>query len=131
MLIALVTFAEQPTVKPAAKRVKASAADELTRLQQRMDAATSQRDMNIASGDLAKYWDRELEKEETIILKSSDPEYAKLFRSAQKSWREFRSAETELHCHFYRSGSIQPLVYNTTYASLTEQRLKELRALKK
>jgi uncharacterized protein YecT (DUF1311 family) len=106
-----------------------SAPDELVRLQRALDSAMTQTDMNIASGELAKYWDRELAKEEARVLGACDSEHAKLFRSAQKSWRDFRSAETKFHGDVYRGGSIQPLIHNSTYAALTEQRVKALRAL--
>jgi uncharacterized protein YecT (DUF1311 family) len=103
--------------------------DELGRLQHALDSVKTQTDMNIASGELAKYWDHELEVEEERVLGACDSEHATLFRSAQKSWREFRSAEVKLLGDVYRGGSIQPLIHNRTYASLTEQRVKSLRAL--
>ena len=102
---------------------------ELAQLQRAMKSAASQQAMNDASGELAKYWDRMLEKEEAKILASCDAEREMLFRAAQKSWREFRLAETILNGNEYRGGSIQLLIHNSVFASLTEQRVKELRAM--
>jgi uncharacterized protein YecT (DUF1311 family) len=86
--------------------------------------------MNDASGELAKFWTRELEKEEARILASCDAEQAQLFRAAQKSWREYCVAEAKLERDLYRGGSIETLIYNSTFASITEQRVKELRAMR-
>ena len=102
---------------------------ELARLQRTLDSAAGQMDMNRASGELAKYWDRELAKTEAEILSACDSQHAKLFQDAQKSWRDFRSAETKFRGDAYRGGSVQPLMHNSTYASLTEQRVKALRTL--
>jgi uncharacterized protein YecT (DUF1311 family) len=102
---------------------------ELARLEKAFSSARTQWDMNETSGELAKYWDRALEKEEAKILASCDAERAKLFRNAQKSWREYRLAETKLQGDSYRGGSIQPMIHNTTFASITAQRVKELRSM--
>ena len=103
--------------------------DELGRLQKAMKSADTQLELNVASAGLADYWDRALVKEEARVLASCDAERAALFRNAQKSWREFRQAETELQGDEYRGGSIQPLIRNSAYASLTEHRVKVLRAM--
>ena len=112
-----------------ALRAAESPEEELTRLQRAMNSAMTQSAMNEASDALAKYWDRALEKEEAKILASCGAEHAKLFRSAQKSWREYRLAETKLQDDSWRGGSIQPLIHNSTFASITEQRVKELRTM--
>ena len=105
--------------------------DELGRLQHAMKSADNQLELNEASAELADYWDRVLAKEETRISASCDAERATLFRNAQRLWREFRLAETKLQEDEYRGGSIQPLIRNSTFASLTEQRVKTLRAMSK
>src|SRR4051812_5714715 len=79
-----------------------TAETELVRLQHAMKSAMAQTDMNDASGELAKYWDRALDKEEAKVLASCDADRAKLFRSAQKAWREFRLAEAKLQGDFSR-----------------------------
>lgn len=45
-----------------------STPDNLARLQRALEAAMTQRDMNIASGEIGKYWERELENVEERIL---------------------------------------------------------------
>lgn len=99
---------------------------ELARLQHALEEADSQADMNMASRDLAEYWDRVLEREESRVLAACDEDQAKLFQKARKLWRAFRDAEVEFQGDSSRGGSIQPLIHNTTYAALTEQRVKEL-----
>ncbi len=101
---------------------------ELARLQHALEEANSQADMNMASRDLAEYWDRALEREEARVLKDCDEEQARLFKKAQKLWREFRDAEVKFQGDSYRGGSIQPLIHNTAYAALTKQRVKELQS---
>ena len=101
---------------------------ELLRLQRAANSAKSQAEMDETSGALVKYWDRLLAEVEGQFLSSFDAERAILFRSAQKAWREFRLAEAKLQADASRGGSIQPLVYNSTYAFITKQRVKELRA---
>src|SRR5690606_15275007 len=99
---------------------------ELARLQHALEEANSQADMNMASRDLAEYWERTLEREEARVLKDCDEEQARLFKKAQKLWREFRDAEGKVQGDSYRGGSLQPLIHNTAYAALTEQRIKDL-----
>ena len=104
-----------------------SAEQELERLQRALKVAISQTDMNVASGELAKYWDQALQKEEKKILASCDAETTKLFQKAQQSWREFRKAEVAFQGDAVRGGSMQPLVCNSTFAALTERRVRDLR----
>jgi uncharacterized protein YecT (DUF1311 family) len=101
---------------------------ELSRLLRAANSAKSQVEMNETSGALVKYWDRLLSEVEAQFLSSFDVERAMLFRSAQKAWREFRLAEAKLQADASRRGSIQPLVYNSAYSFITQQRVKELRA---
>lgn len=101
---------------------------ELARLKHALEEASSQAEMNAASRELAEYWDRALEREETRVLAACDEEQAKLFKRAQKLWRAFRDAEVEFQGDSSRGGSIQPLIHNTTHAVLTEQRVKELQS---
>jgi uncharacterized protein YecT (DUF1311 family) len=102
---------------------------ELARLQKALSSAMTQWDMNETSGELAKFWDRALEREEAKIVASSDAEHVKLFSTAQKSWREYRLAETKHQGDSYRGGSIQPMILNIAFASITAQRVKELRSM--
>lgn len=102
---------------------------ELVRLQKARASADTQLELNDASGNLANYWDRALEKEEAKILASCDAAQAKLFKDAQAAWRAYRLAETKLQGDLYRGGSIQPLICNSTFASLTALRVKDLRSM--
>ncbi|MBA4371701.1 MAG: hypothetical protein C0402_02435 [Thermodesulfovibrio sp.] len=111
----------------------AQAADrnELKKLQAALDSAQTQADMNLASGALADYWDKELLKSERKIEKKLDSEALALFRKAKQAWRKYRSAQVTFDGDFYRGGSIQPLIRNTTFVLLTERRVNDLEQLYK
>lgn len=111
----------------------AQAADrnELKKLQAALDSAQTQTDMNLASGALADYWDKELLKSERKIEKNLDSEALALFRKAKQAWRKYRSTQVTFEGDFYRGGSIQPLIRNTTFSSLTERRVNDLERLYK
>ncbi|MBI3885336.1 MAG: DUF1311 domain-containing protein [Opitutae bacterium] len=104
---------------------------ELDRLRSTLQNAMSQYEMNMASSDLAKYWDHMLKATEAEILAdtlvSDDPKTKRLFQEAQKAWRKFRDSEAAFQAETYRGGTMQPLIRSSTYASLTEQRVRELR----
>lgn len=99
---------------------------ELTRLERKLAQARTQYELNVASGDLASYWDRELEKIEVKLLLDYDEDGAAIFRTAQKAWRAFRAAEVARRGDEFRGGSMQPLIVNSTYAEMTKKRCEEL-----
>lgn len=101
---------------------------ELRRLEKAADEAMSQTDMNLTSADLARYWDRRLQAEETAFLRKLEDQEAKvIFIKAQQAWREYRAAEATFQADAYRGGSIRPLIYNSVYSSLTAERVGDLR----
>jgi uncharacterized protein YecT (DUF1311 family) len=111
----------------------AQAADrnELKMLRAALDSAQTQTDMNLASGALADYWDKELLNSERKIEKKLDSEALVLFRKAKQAWRKYRSTQVTFEGDFYRGGSIQPLIRNTTFITLTERRVNDLEKLYK
>ena len=87
----------------------------------------------IADGEVAKgiigidpITAGQLTKEEMKILASCDKETAVIFRKAQNTWREFRDAEVIFQGDAWRGGTIRPQMQNSSYASLTEQRVHDL-----
>jgi len=119
---------DKQTPKPAQIEKKETPEQELARLNREAEAAMSQMEMNIASGNLALYWERMLQKEEAEILASCrDAKATAIFKKAQEAWREFREAEMEFWADESRGGSIQPLIRYTVYANLTEKRIQELK----
>jgi uncharacterized protein YecT (DUF1311 family) len=102
---------------------------ELKKLPSALDAARTQTDMNVASGALADYWDKELRRTERNIEKKLDARALALFQKTKRAWREYRSTQVVFEGDFYRGGSIQPLIRNTVFVSLTERRVKDLEKL--
>ena len=102
---------------------------ELAHLQKARASATTQTELNMTSYEVSKCWDRILQKEEVAVSEKFDAEGLKLFISAQKSWRDFRTAEVALHGDQYREGSISSLIENNKFSALTEQRVKDIRKL--
>lgn len=112
------------TITPAAE----SRGPELRRLEKALAEAMSQTELNETSRDLAAYWDRRLQAEETAFLRRLDDREAKvIFIKAQQAWREYRAAEATFQADAYRGGSIRPLIYNSVYYELTAERVGDLR----
>lgn len=99
---------------------------ELKKLQAALDAARTQTGMNLASGALADYWDKELLTIERKIEKKLDARAVTLFQKTKRAWRTYRSTQVTFEGDFYRGGSIQPLIENTIFTSLTGRRVKDL-----
>jgi uncharacterized protein YecT (DUF1311 family) len=99
---------------------------ELSALEARLEKAQNQRDMNIASGEIAKYLDKILTEKEAEIAKNLDPKRLKLFKEASRVWRDYRKAQSSFKEDGYRGGSMSPLIYNVTFSALTNERLADL-----
>jgi len=117
----------------AAITAPAQSADrvELKKLQAALDAASTQTDMNLASGAMADYWEKELLAVEKKIGKKLDAQAMALFQKTKQAWSKYRSSQVAFEGEFYRGGSIQPLISNTVFSSLTERRVKDLEQLYK
>jgi uncharacterized protein YecT (DUF1311 family) len=112
-----------------AASVSAGADKELIRLEAALDAARSQTDMNLQSGDIAQYLDRKVTELENRIKKDLDSDALALFTAASDEWRKYRIAETRFEGDTYRGGSIQPLIHNQVFSRITQERLEALRNL--
>jgi uncharacterized protein YecT (DUF1311 family) len=99
---------------------------ELQRLQQALDSATTQTDMNLASGKIADFWDARLAiAERQVEKKLTEAEQSK-FAKTKELWRNYRIAEVKFQVSLWEGGSIQPLVANQSYSGITEQRVADL-----
>jgi uncharacterized protein YecT (DUF1311 family) len=101
---------------------------ELTRLSHALEKATTQGDMNVASGKIAEYWDRRLASVERRIEGKLDGDALKAFAASKARWNQHRSLEVSFRASFFEGGSIQPLIANSHYAGMTEHRVAELEA---
>ncbi len=102
---------------------------ELGRLEAAMDGATCQAGMNGASGDLAAYWNRRMERVEAEILEKLDAEGRAIFTEVNEAWRRYRVAESKFAEDEFRGGTISPLIYNNRFWGLTEKRALYLEKL--
>jgi uncharacterized protein YecT (DUF1311 family) len=95
----------------------------LRQLEARLEAAQSQQDMNIASGELARYLDKQLVEKEDEITKNMDACGLQLFLEASKLFRAYRVAQVSIEGDRYRGGSICPLMWNEMFNRMTRERL--------
>lgn len=100
---------------------------ELEQLKLNLQGAMTQTEMNVASGELAKYWDRQLQSEESRVLGGNNRAVVTAFQKAQAMWRSYRDAEMRFQGVTFDGGTMQPLVESSTYATITERRVEEIR----
>ena len=121
-LILIVTF--------AVCSLRAGTVDfELAKLEAALQAANTQMDMNIRSGEIGVYLDRKLTRLEDRIRKDLDTEGLKLFEKAAAAWREYRQAQALFEGDTYRGGSMRPLVHNSVFARITQERISALESV--
>lgn len=102
---------------------------ELEVLEEAMEAAATQTEMDRASSALAKYWERQLGGvEEQIAAAAPDEDARQMFRAAQTTWRAWREAEIAFRGDTVRGGTARPTVESLAMAALTEERVKNLTA---
>ena len=120
--------AEGPSVVDKARSSSESLRDtaELKALEERMSTADSNAGMKAAASALGSYWDKRLERVEKRIERLLDRDGIARFRTAQKTWRDYRSAEVVYKSDYYRGGSMASLIGNQKYAELTEDRVRDL-----
>ena len=107
----------------------ASSDKELLRKEAALNAAFTQADMNLKSGEIAKYLDRKLIRLEERIKKDLDKEALALFVEASLKWRAYRDAQINSEGDVYRGGSMLPLIQSQAFIRLTNERLAALQKL--
>ena len=98
---------------------------ELQRLEAALNVAMTQYEMNLASHEIAKYWDAKL----ASIEKRVERKLGTRFAESKARWRSYRMQEVQFRSDGFAGGSIQPLIANLAYAELTEHRVAELLSL--
>ncbi len=89
--------------------------------------AQSQQEMNFqAERDAAKA-DKELNQVYKKVLAGQDADGAKLLKESQRAWIAYRDAEAKFAADEARGGSMAPMLYSGTLATLTEERVKRLK----
>lgn len=102
---------------------------ELRRLTSALQNAMTQTDMNLASKQIADYWDKILVAAQAKVERKLDAKERKQFLQCHKHWLSYRTNEVAFRAGFYEGGSIQPLMVNTAYSEITEHRVSELEFL--
>lgn len=98
----------------------------LAKLRAALDSADTQTDMNLRSYDIGQHLDDKLTKLEERIRGDLVPDSLNLFNKAAATWREYRSAQVSFEGDMYKGGSIQPLIHNSVFSRITEERLDAL-----
>jgi uncharacterized protein YecT (DUF1311 family) len=102
---------------------------ELERLEEALDKATSQSQMNIAFGKIAEYWDKKLaEVEKKVTRKLTDVEKVE-FEASRRRFLAYREKEVEFRTSFYSGGTIRSSMASGVYTSMTKQRVQEMEML--
>jgi hypothetical protein len=77
---------------------------ELQRLCAALNDATSQTDMNIASKNMAEFWDAKLASVEKQIEGKLDEQELKRFSESKDLWRRYRMQEVKFRNDFFAGG---------------------------
>ena len=89
--------------------------------------AQSQFEMNETAEREAAKADKELNQVYRKVLGSLDSEGAKLLKESQRAWIAYRDAEAKFAADEARGGSMAPMIYSGTLATLTKERVKRLK----
>jgi len=95
----------------------------LNELKRKFDTANTQTELNMTSYKISQFLEQKLIKLEVKIKKKLKNKRLELFIKSSQLWRGYRAAEVSFEGEFYSDGSIQPLIHNTAFASITEHRI--------
>jgi uncharacterized protein YecT (DUF1311 family) len=102
---------------------------ELQRLEANLQNAMTQSDLNMASSQIAEYFDRKLVALEKKVEQKLDSEERKRFSKSRERWQAYRRMEVDFVAAFFEGGSILPLMANQQYSEITQHRVEELESL--
>lgn len=91
--------------------------------------ALSQKSMNDCTQQNYQREDGLLEKNVAQILTQLDASGQHSFKSVQQAWFQFRKQQCNFDASRYEGGSMEPMVYATCMADLTQQRNKQLKVI--
>lgn len=100
--------------------------EEIEALEVELNAALTQVEMNILSGELASLWEEKLLKVEKEIASELDGDGLEFFLKASNAWRDYRKYQALYRGHFSEGGSIQALEENMNYINMTKERINLL-----
>ncbi len=89
--------------------------------------AQNQHEMNAEAARDAAKADKHLNVVYKKLLPTLDEAGQKLLRESQRAWITFRDAEAALAADQSRGGSMAPMLYSGTLATVTEARTKQLK----
>ncbi len=90
--------------------------------------AQTQAEMNESAAKEAAAADQELNAVYKKVLASQDEEGTALLRKSQRAWLAYRDAEAAFSADLFRGGSLAPMQYSETLATLTRERTAQLKA---
>ncbi len=102
---------------------------ELQRLEEALNKAWPQSDMNIASGKISEYWDKKLAEVEKKVALKLDAEEKVQFEASKKRFISYREKEVEFRTSFYGRSKIRPLIESGVHSNLTKNRVREMEIL--
>jgi hypothetical protein len=91
------------------------------------NAPLTQFDMNKESAEKLNSILEELENIETNYCNLLSDERKKEFKDLKVIWEAFVEKQAKFDANEYNGGSIMPLIYNTSYCKLVEERIKNLK----
>lgn len=98
-------------------------------LEESLNSAMNQTDMNLASKDIYELWDKQLNDIWSVLKQTQDPAFMEELTKEQRAWiREKEAAVKEAGAE-YEGGTMQPLAMNRKAADLTKERAYELMEL--
>ncbi|MBQ3543643.1 MAG: DUF1311 domain-containing protein [Lachnospiraceae bacterium] len=100
--------------------------DSIKTLEEKLQNATTQMDMNQTSGEIAVAWSDFLDSLLNIIEENAEAEAWKKFEQEQSEWAESRETAVREAGLEYEGGSMQALEENSTAARLTKERVYEI-----
>ena len=95
-------------------------------LEDRLRQDLSQTELNLTSGELYDIWDSALNDVWLLLKASLDSDTFQHLTADELAWIDAKEAAVHAASDIYREGSIYPLIFHTTAADWTQNRLFEL-----
>ncbi len=116
-------------MKPTLILLLSILATPLAALASTCDNPRKQADINDCATDRYAVADKTLNQDYATYLKRLSPIQRKQFRQAQNAWIKFRDTSCAFQASGVEKGSAHPMVHRQCLASMTEERVKQIKAL--
>ena len=93
------------------------------------DNPRKQAELNDCATDRYAVADKALNQDYATYLKRLSPIQRKQFRQAQNAWIKFRDTSCAFQSSGVEKGSAHPMVHRQCLASMTEERVQQIKAL--